>query len=133
MSKKRDMTLIPYCGIRKPPGNRIRGTSDECLKAGQVRYYGIMSQENKINEYIEEKKKLAKENAKIRRQNANEKKKDAVIKIKQANDAVKKANKAEQEAKTAEKEAKKPAAKKTVAKKPKGRPKKLLKKYLTYI
>ena len=112
----------PYCGIRNPPKNRIRGTSDECLKAGQVRYYGIMSQENKINEYIEDKKKLAREKAKIRRQNANEKKKDAVIKIKQANDAVKQANKAEQEAKTAEKEAKKLAAKKTVAKKPKGRP-----------
>ena len=60
MSKKRDMTLIPYCGIRKPPGNRIRGTSDECLKAGQIRYYGIMSQENKINEYIKKKKTVSK-------------------------------------------------------------------------
>ena len=124
MSKKRDMSLVPYCGIRNLPKNRIRGTSDQCLNAGQVRYYGIISQENKINDYIEEKKKLAREKAKIRRQNANEQKKDAAIKIKQANDAVKKANKAEQEAKIAEKEAKKPAAKKTVAKKPKGRPKK---------
>ena len=63
MSKKisKDMHLVPYCGMRSnPPKNRRPGTLDECLKAGQVRYYGIMSQENKINEYIEDKKKVSK-------------------------------------------------------------------------
>ena len=97
----------PYCGIRNPPKNRVRGTSEQCIKSGQARYYGIISVENEINKILTDKRKLANEKAKIRRQNANEKKKDAVIKIKQANDAVKQANKAEQEAKTAEKEVKK--------------------------
>ena len=107
----------PYCGIRNPPKNRVRGTSEQCIKSGQARYYVIMSVENEINRILADKKKLANEKAKTRRQNANEKKKDAVIKIKQANVAIKEANKAEKEAKTAEKEAKKPAAKKTVARK----------------
>ena len=84
-----------YCGIRNPPKNKRPGTLDECLKSGQVRYYGMQEQPVKINDYLKEKKKLANEKAKIRRQNANEKKIDATIKIKQANDAVKKANKAE--------------------------------------
>ena len=65
MSKKRDMTLIPYCGIRKPPGNRVRGTSEQCIKSGQARYYGIMSVENQINKILADKRKLANENAKI--------------------------------------------------------------------
>ena len=111
----------PYCGARKVPKNRVRGTSEQCIKSGQARYYGIMSVENSINQFLAEKKKLANEKAKIRRQNANDKKKDAVIKIKQANVAVKEANKAEKEAKTAEKEAKKPRGrppKNNTAKKP---------------
>ena len=127
MSKK-NMVLVPYCGMRStPPNKRMRGTSDQCLKAGQVRYYGRMAVENSINKFLDNKKQLAREKAKIRRKNANEKKKDAVIKIKQANNAVKQANKAEREAKTAEKEAKKPRGrpKKNVAqnaaKKPRGR------------
>ena len=116
--------LKPYCGmLNTPPNKRIHGTSEQCLKAGQVRYYGRMAVENSINQFLAEKKKLANEKAKIRRQNAKEKKKDALIKIKQANDAVQKANKAEQEAKTAEKEAKKPKAYQPTGR-PRGRPKK---------
>ena len=121
MSKKNILSkkiLVPYCGMRStPPNKRIRGTSEQCLKAGQVRYYGRMAVENSINQFLAEKKKLANEKAKIRRKTANEKKRDAAIKIKQANDAVKQANKAEKEAKTAEKEAKKPRGR------PRGRPK----------
>ena len=119
MSKK-NMLSVPYCGTRNPPPNkRVYGTLDQCLDAGQVRYYGVMAQTDRINKYNAEKKKLAKEKAKIKRQNANDKKKEAINKIKQADDAVKKANKAEQQAKTAEKEAKKPVAKKPAAKKTK--------------
>ena len=70
MSKKRDMTLVPYCGIRNPPKNRIRGTSEQCINAGQARYYGIMSVENEINRILAEKRKLANEKAKIKRQEA---------------------------------------------------------------
>ena len=130
MSRKNRLSkniLVPYCGIRNPPKNRIRGTLDQCLKAGQVRYYWRMAVENSINQFLDEKKKLAREKAKIKRQNANNLKKDAVIKINQAKVSVKQANKAEQEAKTAEKEAKKPRGrpKKNVAqnaaKKPRGR------------
>ena len=55
MSKK-TMVLVPYCGIRNPPKNRIRGTSDQCLKAGQVRYYGRMAVEDSINKFLADKK-----------------------------------------------------------------------------
>ena len=112
------MTLVPYCGIRNPPKNRVRGTSQQCINSGQARYYGIMAVEDSINKFLADKKKLANEKAKIRRQNANDKKKDAVIKIKQANHAVKQADKAEQKAKTAEQEVKKTGVR------PRGRPKK---------
>ena len=46
----------PYCGARKVPKNRVRGTSQQCINAGQARYYGIMSVENSINEILAEKK-----------------------------------------------------------------------------
>ena len=118
MSKKRDMSLVPYCGIRNPPKNRVRGTSQQCINSDQARYYGIIAVEDSINKFLADKKKLANEKAKIKRQNANDKKKDAVIKIKQANQAVKQSDKAEQEAKTAEQKAKKPGGR------PRGRPKK---------
>ena len=91
----------PYCGARKVPKNRVRGTSEQCIKSGQARYYGIMSVENEINRILAEKKKLANEKAKMKRQEAKKKVDDANKKIKQANVAVK--------------EAKKPAAKKTTA------------------
>ena len=63
------MTLVPYCGIRNPPKNRVRGTSQQCINSGQARYYGIMSVENEINRILADKKKLANEKAKTRRQN----------------------------------------------------------------
>ena len=107
----------PYCGVRKVPKNRVRGTSEQCFKSGQARYYGIMSVENEINKILAEKRKLANENAKIKRQEAKKKVDDANKKIKQANVAVKEANKAKQESKKAEQEAKKTTAKKTTAKK----------------
>ena len=100
----------PYCGIRKPPKNRVRGTSEQCIKSGQARFYGIMSVENSINKFLADKKKLANEKAKMKRQEAKKKVDDANKKIKQANVAVKEANKAKQESKKAEQEAKKPAA-----------------------
>ena len=59
MSKKisKDMHLVPYCGMRSnPPKNRRPGTLDECLKAGQVRYYGVQAQATKSNQFLEEKK-----------------------------------------------------------------------------
>ena len=96
----------PYCGIRKLPKNRVRGTSQQYIKSGQARYYGIMSVENEINTILAEKRKLANKKAKIKRQNAKQKVADANKKIKQANTAVKEANKAKTESKKAEKEAK---------------------------
>ena len=100
----------PYCGARKVPKNRVRGTSEQCIKSGQARYYGIMSVENEINRILAEKRKLANEKAKIKRQEAKKKVDDANKKIKQANVAVKEANKAKQESKKAEQEAKKTTA-----------------------
>ena len=100
----------PYCGARKVPKNRVRGTSEQCIKSGQARYYGIMLVENEINKILAEKRKLANEKAKIKRQEAKKKVDDANKKIKQANVAVKEANKAKQEFKKAEQEAKKTTA-----------------------
>ena len=63
MSKKisKDMHLVPYCGMRSnPPKNRRPGTLDECLKAGQVRYYGVQAQATKSNQFLEEEKKVSK-------------------------------------------------------------------------
>ena len=110
MSKKRDMTLVPYCGIRNPPKNRVRGTSQQCINSDQARYYGIIAVEDSINKFLADKKKLANEKAKTKRQEA---KKSTT----EANNLIKKTNVAVRKAKTAEKEAKKPAAKKTAAKK----------------
>ena len=50
----------PYCGARKVPKNRVRGTSEQCIKSGQARYYGIISVENAINQIIAEKIKVSK-------------------------------------------------------------------------
>ena len=100
----------PYCGARKVPKNRVRGTSEQCIKSGQARYYGIMSVENEINRILAEKRNLANEKAKIKRQEAKKKVDDANNKIKQANVAVKDAKKAKQESKKAEQEAKKTTA-----------------------
>ena len=103
MSKKYTLSkkiLAPYCGMLiTPPNKRIRGTSEQCLKAGQVRYYGRMGVENLINQFLAEKRNLANEKAKMKRQNAKNKVNDANKKIKEANAAVKEANKAEKEAK----------------------------------
>ena len=93
MSKKRDMTLVPYCGIRNPPKNRVRGTSQQCINSGQARYYGIMSVENEINRILAEKKKLANEKAKIKRQEAKKSTTEANNLIKKTNVAVKKQKK----------------------------------------
>lgn len=109
----------PYCGIHKVPKNRVRGTAEYCIKAGQGRYYGINSVEDVIDEVLAEKRRLANEKAKIKA--AKKKVADANKKIKEANVAVKDANKAKQESKKAEQEAKKPAVNNTKAKK-RGRP-----------
>ena len=96
----------PYCGVRKVPKNRVRGTSQQCINAGQARYYGIMSVENEINKILADKRKLVNENAKIKRQEAKKKVVEANKKIRQANVAVNEANKAKQESKKADQEAK---------------------------
>ena len=46
----------PYCGVRKLPKNRERGTIEQCLASHQVRYYGISSKPTTINNYIKKKK-----------------------------------------------------------------------------
>ena len=101
----------PYCGVHKVPKNRTLGTLNECLKAGQVRYYGREAYLGQINDYIE----LKKQEAKKKRAEANKTKraaKVAVNKVKtavnKANNALIKANEKEKQAKTAEKKAKKP-------------------------
>ena len=99
-----------YCGARKVPKNRVRGTADQCIRSGQARYYGVMSVENEINRILAEKRNLANEKAKIKRQEAKKKVDDANKKIKQANVAVKDGNKAKQESKKADNEAKKTTA-----------------------
>ncbi len=38
----------PYCGIKKIPKNRRRGTMNECLQKSQVRYYGIQKVDSKL-------------------------------------------------------------------------------------
>jgi len=32
---------VPYCGVNDPPKKHRRGTVQECLEKGQIRYYGI--------------------------------------------------------------------------------------------
>ena len=107
MSKKRDMHLVPYCGMRNPPKNRRPGTLDECLKAGQVRYYGVQTQTTQINDYIKKQKKLANEKANIKRKKAIKSTNEANKLINKTNVAVRKANKDQIEAKKAVNEAKK--------------------------
>ena len=132
--KSKDMHLVPYCGMRNPPKNRRAGTLDECLKAGQVRYYGVQAQTTKINDYIKKQKMLANENAKKKRKKANEDTKKANNDVIKANKSVIKANNSEIEAQIAEQQVQniQNAAKKlgrpkkntttTTAKKPGGRP-----------
>ena len=100
MSK--DMHLVPYCGMRNLPKNRRAGTLDECLKAGQVRYYGVQAQTTKINDYIKKQKMLANENAKKKRKKANEDTKKANNDVIKANNSIIKANNSEIEAQNAE-------------------------------
>ena len=95
----------PYCGIRQPPKGRARGSFDQCIKSGQVRYYGVKAEENQILNYLEEKRKIINENAKKRRKKAKKAKADADNAIKVAEKAnneakkkVVKANKAMKEA-----------------------------------
>ena len=104
-----------YCGARKVPKNRVRGTADQCIRSGQARYYGVMSVEDIINQILAEKTKLANEKAKIKRQQATKSATDAKKKITEANVAVKKAKKDQSAAKKAEAAARKPAAKKPKA------------------
>ena len=56
----------PYCGVHKVPKNRTLGTLNECLKAGQVRYYGREAYLGQINDYIELKKQEAKKKNELR-------------------------------------------------------------------
>ena len=97
----------PYCGIRNPPKNRVRGTSEQCINAGQARYYGIMSVENSINKFLAEKRKSANEKAKIKRKKAIKSTNEANKLINKTNVAVRKAKKDQLEAKKAGNEAKK--------------------------
>ena len=95
----------PYCGIRQPPKGRARGSFDQCIKSGQVRYYGVKAEENQILNYLEERTKIINENAKKKRADAKKAKVDADKAIKVAEKAnneakkkVVKANKAVKEA-----------------------------------
>ncbi|MEM3063143.1 MAG: hypothetical protein QW303_06350 [Nitrososphaerota archaeon] len=44
-----------YCGIRKIPKGRERGTPEYCLKANQVRYYGLVKIDKKLLEKVKGK------------------------------------------------------------------------------
>ena len=100
----------PYCGARKVLKNRVRGTSEQCIKSGQARYYGIMSVENEINKILAEKRNLANEKAKIKRQKAKNSTTEANNLIKKTNVAARKAKKDQLEAKKAVNEVKKTTA-----------------------
>ena len=93
----------PYCGVHKVPKNRNLGTLNECLKAGQVRYYGREAYLGQINDYIE----LKKQEAKKKRAEANKTKRAAKAAVKKAKTAVNKANNAIIKANEKEKQAKK--------------------------
>lgn len=42
------MSLVPYCGIKKVPKGRKRGTVKECKEAKQIRYYGLTNADVEI-------------------------------------------------------------------------------------
>ena len=130
--KSKDMHLVPYCGIHNPPKNRRPGTLNECLKAKQVRYYGLQAQTTKINDYIRMQKMLANETAKKKRKKANEDKKKANKDVIMANNSVIKAQNSEIDAQNAEQQVKnienvtkkrgRPKKNPDSTKKPEGRP-----------
>ena len=77
----------PYCGVRKVPKNRVRGTMKKCVSKGQTRYYGL----EKINKNLYELYlNQAKEKAKKKRLEAKKK-------VADANKAIQESNKADQD------------------------------------
>ncbi|MEM0354000.1 MAG: hypothetical protein QXW79_00325 [Thermoplasmata archaeon] len=44
-----------YCGIRKIPKGRERGTPEHCLKTKQVRYYGLVKIDKNLLEKVKGK------------------------------------------------------------------------------
>ena len=110
----------PYCGVRKVPKNRYLGTFVECSDRGQLRYYGMKDESFQINAVLEAKRKIANLKAKKKRQEAKKK-------VAEANKSINVFQKAYEEAEKTNNAAeqfknliiKKPAAKKTTAKKTK--------------
>jgi hypothetical protein len=60
-----------YCGIAKIPKGKKRGTANQCLKAKQVRYYGVeaivLDEIKKILSKDEEHNQLIKEQLKLKK------------------------------------------------------------------
>lgn len=47
-----------FCGIGKVPKGKERGTMEQCLQQGQVRYYGLVKIDPKVIENNNKKKKI---------------------------------------------------------------------------
>lgn len=108
------MSTKPYCGMRKPPKGRTRGTAQECLKNRQVRYYGV----NQIEKDIIDKFNQAKKEARKAASEANKAAKKVDTAVKKVDTAAKKVDTAAKKVATAAKKVD------TGAKKARGRPKK---------
>jgi hypothetical protein len=61
-----------YCGIRRVPKNKIRGTPTYCAQSGQVRYYGLKIIDDTILK-MRKKKSLIREQLKLKRVEDNAK------------------------------------------------------------
>ena len=52
--------IKPYCGIKKVPSGKHRGTVEECIRDSQIRFYGISPIDQKLLETVERKKRRKK-------------------------------------------------------------------------
>ena len=61
------MSKVPYCGIKKVPKGRRRGTSKECKESNQIRYYGLTNADVEMLFAPKQKKKLIKKSKPIKK------------------------------------------------------------------
>src|ERR1700744_1382439 len=94
-----------YCGVKKIPKDKKRGTMKECVEAGKVSYYGVKKIDSKLLETVGKKNANPKDpdSYKIKIMGLKGKVKNLTSKIKTEKDATKK-KKFEQQLKKVEAE-----------------------------
>ena len=64
-----EKTTKPYCGIKKVPVGKHRGSAYECMKKGGVSYYGLNEIDKRIIEAFEKTKMTPYRKRKLKKQN----------------------------------------------------------------